>query len=131
MPVAMRWYDDSHIIIYCEVFGKLTIADMDQIADEHNAMAETVDHIVHFIIDWQRCEGVPPNVLTHARSLLMQRQHPRSGITVLVGMRYELRVFWGAFERAFRYVIKTPRLIVAETFDKGYVALLESIRGAA
>ncbi|MFN8376162.1 MAG: hypothetical protein U0694_25220 [Anaerolineae bacterium] len=131
MPIAMRWYDDSHTIIYCEVFEKLTIEDMNQIADEHNALAETVNHTVHFIIDWLHCEGVPSNVLTHARGLLLNRQHPRSGITLLVGMRFELRIFWGAFERAFRYLIKSPKFLMAESLEKGYPLLLQSIRGAA
>lgn len=129
MPFAGRWYNDDKTVICYEFTGKLTVEDLDKLTDLHHEMLNSVDYPVHMMLDWQRCEGIPPNIINYARNLLAQRQHPRTGATVMIGMRLELRIFFGAFERAIRFVIKTPRFLMADTQERGYTLLMEVVEG--
>src|SRR5689334_485647 len=98
MPFVARWYNDEKTVIYGEVTGKLTIEDMYCMTEIYTAMFNSVDHKVHVLQDWRRCEGLPPNVLTHARNLLFKYSHDHLDTMVHIGMRLELKIFWGAFE---------------------------------
>lgn len=126
MPFVARWYNDEKTVIYAEVSGKLTIDDMYCMTEQYNKMFDSVGHSVHVLQDWRRCEGLPPNVLTHARNLLFQKMHRNMGTMVHIGMRLELKIFWGAFERAIRVIVKTPRYLAADTLEKGYALLVET-----
>jgi hypothetical protein len=128
MPFTARWYNDEKTIIYVEVVGKLTVDDMYSMTEQYNAMFDGVGHTVHVLQDWRRCEGLPPNVLTHARNLLFKKIHRNMGAMVHIGMRLELKIFWGAFERAIRVLIKTPRYLSADTPEKAYELLTEPVQ---
>jgi hypothetical protein len=127
MPTAAKWYDETKTVVYHEMSGKLTIDDLYVLTNTHHTMLNSVDHYVHMMLDWRRCETIPTNIITHARNLLAQKTHPRTGITVLIGMRLELRIFWGAFERAIRLVIKTPKFLMADTPEQGYEMLMDEV----
>jgi hypothetical protein len=125
MPFVARWYNDEKTVIYGEVTGRLTIEDMNRMTEAYTTMFNSVGHNVHVLQDWRRCEGLPPNVLTHARNLLFKHSHGHLDTMVHIGMRLELKIFWGAFERAIRVLVKTPRYLSADTVEKGYALLIQ------
>lgn len=128
MPIVARWYNDEKTLTYYELIGKLTVEDLYELTDENNKMLSTIDYKAHLMLDWRRCDGVPLNVLTHSRNLLAQKYHPNMGSMVHVGMRLEFKIYWTAFERAIRFLIKTPVIFFADTPEHGYQMLLEWLK---
>jgi hypothetical protein len=123
MPIVARWYDDEKTMTYHELIGKLTVEDLYHLTEANNFMLSSVDYTAHMILDWRRCDGVPINVLTHSRNLLAQKYHPNMGSMAHIGMRLEFKVYWTAFERAIRFLIKTPVIFFADTPEQGYQML--------
>jgi hypothetical protein len=124
MPVTNVWDNDEKTVIRMEVVGRWTWDEMYQGSQDGYIMLETVDNIVDAIIDFSQSAGIPPNALTHARNM-MGRQHPRTGVTVFIGVNAMFMSLWRAFTRVHTLFLKEQDFTFAASLDEARALLVQ------
>jgi len=126
MPVTNVWDNEEKTIIRMEVIGHWTWGEMYQGAEEGYAMLESVDHMVHAIIDFSQSASIPGNALTHGRNL-MRQQHHRLDITVFVGVSPMFLSLWRVFTHVHAVLMKEQDFTFAQSLDEARAFLAQAM----
>ena len=98
MSVELRWLNVEHTILFYDVRGVWTWADMyAAVVRAHNIM-DTLDHTVHSIVDMSAAGRMGDNPLTHGRRL-GAATHPRAGLSIFIQAPAFMRVLFGTLGR--------------------------------
>ena len=100
MPVQLDWENEAHTIVRMELIGQWTWQEAYEGSQLGYTMLESVDHTVNVIIDLSKSTGLPLLALTHARNMIARR-HPRTGMTVFVGVNTLFLSLWKIFSSAY------------------------------
>lgn len=93
MSIQVQWHDDTRTIVRWDIEGQWSWDDVYPALYEAYALLDTVDYIVHTIVDVRNSSLLPKGTITHLKNLAA-RQHPRAGITVFVtGNVFAISVF--------------------------------------
>jgi len=128
MPIYLDWENPEHTIVRMEFVGRWNWAEAHERANDGYAMLETVDHIVNVIIDMSRSQGLPLLALTHARNMIPKR-HPRTGLTVFVGVSSLFLSLWKTFSSAFSDSARTQEFTFAASIEEAYTFFEQNAKG--
>lgn len=114
MPVNIEWDNDDQTIVRMEMVGHWTWDEAYAGAERGYAMLQSVEYEVGVIIDFSRSAGLPPNALPNARRMI-QRRHPRTGLTVFVGANTLFMALWNVFAKVYTLFAQKQNSIFAAT----------------
>lgn len=100
MPVNIQFSEDRRYIIYT-IDDPVKIEDLLESYETEREYRDSVDYVVHSIVDMSDIKRIPPNWLTAKAGPGLT--HPRSGEMVLVGISRGLRIIINTIFRITRY----------------------------
>jgi len=83
MPVTIDWFDAEKTAIVQTFVGDWTWEEHFEVIEEFREMMETVDHVVDYVANFEKVQGVPKGTLTNFRNAL-KNSHPRTGMIVVI-----------------------------------------------
>jgi hypothetical protein len=130
MTVNIEWDNEEKTVVRMEMVGKWTWTEAYEGSQKGYAMLETVDYVVNIIIDLRRSSGLPMLALTHARNMIARR-HPRTGLTVFIGVNALFLMLWRTFKSAYPKISATSDFTFAATIDEAHQIFAERAGRAA
>lgn len=100
MAITTSWADDNQTIIVLEFKAPWTWNEYYQALDDTWRMFEQVAYTVDMVFDFTRGSRLPPGAFGHLRRSTA-RQHPRTGIVVVVGINAFFEVIGIVMNRLF------------------------------
>ena len=84
MPVRIFWLDESEKdVLQYEFTGKWTWDEFFPVFEEALALESSQPHRVDVILDFQQSSNIPPNALTHIKSIT-DKQPDNIGLSIFV-----------------------------------------------
>lgn len=131
MPVIMNWYNEEKTIYHAQYIGDWTWDELYAALDNANREFDSVNHVVDVIQDWTKCGKLPPNIISQSRRLI-DRQHPRSGINVMVGGNMLFMSLWQVFNQLYTITTRKKVFIFVDSLEKAVeVIQRERVSGGA
>jgi hypothetical protein len=93
-------------------------------------MLDTVDHTVYPIIDFRESKGIPASSITHSRNI-MGKQHPRTGMTVIVGAGALYVNLWNILLRVYSLFSREQDFKFVNTLEEAHNLLAEVMKRRA
>ena len=100
MPVNVQFSEDRRYIIYT-IDDPVKIEDLLESYETEREYRNSVDYVVHSIVDMSDIKRIPPNWLTAKAGPGLT--HPHSGEMVFVGISRGLRIILNTIFRITRY----------------------------
>lgn len=122
MPVTVQWDNDDKTIVRMEMVSRWTWEEAYAGSEEGYRLLETVPDEVGVIIDFSGGAGLPPNAITSAKGMI-QRRHPRTGLTVFVGANSVFVSLWGIFSRIYTLFAQKQNSVFASSLDEARAIL--------
>ncbi|MBI5666843.1 MAG: hypothetical protein HZC41_02455 [Chloroflexi bacterium] len=117
MSVTIEWDNDNHTIVRMEMVGSWTWDEAYAGAERGYTMLESVGYEVGVIMDFSRSAGLPPGALANARRMI-QRRHPRTGLTVFVGANTLFISLWNVFAKVYTLFAQKQNSVFAPTVEE-------------
>ncbi|NWG16714.1 MAG: hypothetical protein HXY41_08775 [Chloroflexi bacterium] len=114
MPVTVEWDNAEKTIVRMEMVGAWTWDEAYAGAESGYALLEEVGYEVGVIIDFSRGTRLPPNAITSARHMI-QRRHPRTGLTVFVGANNLFVALWNTFSKVYALFAHQQNSVFADS----------------
>ena len=122
MPVTIEWDNPEKTIVRMEMIGNWTWDEARAGADKGYVMLDSVDYEVGTIIDFSQGTSLPPSALANARSMI-QRRHPRTGLTVFVGANAVFLSLWSVFSKVYSLFARKQNSVFAGTVEEARTLL--------
>ena len=116
MPVTIEWDNPEKTIVRMEMIGNWTWDEARAGADKGYAMLNSVTYEVGTIIDFSQGSGLPASALSNARSMI-QRRHPRTGLTVFVGANAVFMALWNVFSKVYNLFARKQNSVFAPSVE--------------
>jgi hypothetical protein len=126
MPTNLVWENEEHTIVRMELIGRWTWDEAYKGSDEGYRMLESVDHVVNVIIDLRPSIRFPELALTHARNMINKR-HPRTGLTVFLGANMLFVLLWRSFSRLHKQLTGKQDFTFATSIEEAH-KILEALK---
>ncbi len=130
MPINLEWDNPDKTVLRMDVIGRWTWDEMYQASHEGYKMLDAVPHRVCSLIDFSASQGIPSNAITHARNM-MGKQHPRTGLTVMVGVSPLFLSLWRVFVRVYALFSREQDFTFAGSLEEARAILAEDINHLA
>lgn len=101
MPITLQWDDAEKTRLLLRFDGKWTWEEMYEMIQTIHQHIEGVPHTVHLLMEWSKSGTVPLNALSHARNMMANKRHPRSGISVMIGINGHIKTMWDVFMKLY------------------------------
>jgi hypothetical protein len=124
MPVNIEWDNEAKTIIRMEYVGRWTWDELYAATAKSRVMLDEISHKADFIHDWLHSEGVPSNVLVHARNLI-EKRHPHVGIVVLVWSNPLIKATWAAINKVYAGLMKRYIFWLASSIEEARDRLMQ------
>jgi hypothetical protein len=125
MPVTIEWDNAEKTLVRMEMIGDWTWDEARAGAERGYAMLDSVDYEVGVIIDYSQGAGLPAHALSNARSMI-QRRHPRTGLTVFVGANAVFMALWNVFSKVYVLFARKQNSVFANSVEEARAILLKS-----
>jgi hypothetical protein len=126
MPIEMKWYNDEKTIYHAKYLGNWTWEELFASLDSANSDFDSVTHKIDVLQDWTHSGKLPPNIISNSRKLI-DKMHPNSGISVMVGGNMLLMSMWEVFSKVYALTTRKQMFLFADTVEAG-VKLIEDYR---
>ncbi len=122
MSIQVFWDNEEKTILRYALRDKWNLDDVNIAITEGNALAESVDHKVHGIVDLQDSDFVPKNLVTHFRGSRTQI-HSNAGMFVLVGGSPILQTVFNVYRRI--YPSNDENFAFASTIEEAHAIITQ------
>lgn len=126
MPITLEWDNPEKTIIHMKVEGRWTWDEMYQSSIDGYKMLDSVPHRVCSLLDFTQAQGIPSNAITHARNM-MNKQHPRTGLTVMVGVSPLFLNLWRVFVRVYMLFAREQDFTFAGSLEEARTIIAEDM----
>lgn len=110
MGVSVQWDNPEQTRILVSYHRTWTLEQLYQAVEECTYMIDAVPHTVDIIHDWQQTTVLPAGAMNHMRYLI-EKRHPRSGITVFVGANKTFTALWQVFSEFYSVLLEDHFLL--------------------
>ncbi len=117
MAVEINWDDDQRTIVRMKLIGRWGWEDAYEGSKQGYDLLDSVDHVVNVIIDMRQSTGLPLLAMTHARNMIAKR-HPRTGMTVFLGVNSLFLTLWKAFAKSYPQVSHSNEFTFARSDEE-------------
>ena len=100
MPIHVSWANEQQTIIHTIYDGVWTLSDFHATVDTMYDLATSVDHTVHFILDFRASNSSPAKFFSAGRHV-ENKKAPNTGISVIVGANSFLNAMLRMAEKLF------------------------------
>ena len=101
MGIVVQWDNPEQTVIHFIYSGQWTFGDLFDAMQQSRELMDTVNHLVHGIVDMQDSKLMPNGALSLGRNVTM-RKHPNQGKTVIVGASGFARTLYDVYRKVYR-----------------------------
>jgi hypothetical protein len=125
MPISYDWYDADKSVILLILEKDWGWDDYLQVQAELFRMIDSVDTIVHYLIDVRSSRSLPIGALNKLPTIFSQT-HPRRGKTIIVGANSTIQNLWNLLRKVIPQMSEPRYFFVADQNE--VEALLQSLQ---
>jgi hypothetical protein len=125
MPISYDWYDADKSVILLILEKDWGWDDYLQVQGELFRMIDSVDTIVHYLIDVRSSRSLPIGALNKLPAIFSQT-HPRRGKTIIVGANSTIQNLWNLLRKVIPQMNEPRYFFVADLNE--VEALLQTLQ---
>jgi hypothetical protein len=122
MPIRYAWHDTNKQVILLTLEKNWSWDDYLQLQPKLFEMIDSVDTIVHYLIDARSSRGLPLGALNKLPAIFSQT-HPRRGKTIILGANSAIRNLWDLLRKVIPQLAE-PRYFFVASPDEAEALLL-------
>jgi hypothetical protein len=111
MPIEADWDNEDKTVIRYEFRGKYSAEEFEQILDKTDAMSDSVNHMVHYLVIIYTGMWIPKGVSAPIGRIYMADK-PNRGVTVVVGASVPYKTVSEISQDLYQYMQPNARIFV-------------------